>query len=205
VLLRCAEVASEDGAKKSVAMVHNDRLKDPAGKFLTAQDAVTKAEGAWAKENAESLAALADLDQPYQETLAVVSAYLPHEVLPATLKALPTDTDRLKAIGDLVDLLDLNQSEAWATEQLGGDFGTRAPQAVTELEESIVANKACSKARDERAGAYGLAYERYLAFKKVVRAAYGPTSKQYQRIHIRSGKSAEPTPKPTPQPTPPAS
>jgi len=205
VLMRCAEVAAEADGKKIVAMVFDDRLKAVANLYLTAHDAVIKAEGAWAKENGESLQALKVLDQPYQETLAVVAAYLPHEVLPTTLKSLPTDTDRLKAIRDLVDLLDDRQSDAWATEQLSGPFGTQGPQAITELEESISANKAYAKASEQRAESYGPAYERYLAFKQVVRAAYGHTSKQYHRIHLRSSKSGSDTDQPQPTPAPPVS
>ena len=58
-------------------------------------------------------------------------------------------------------------------------------------------------ARDERAQAYGLAYERYLAFKRVVREVCGSTSKQYKRIHLRMAglvEGDEPAPAPLPEP-----
>jgi len=57
-----------------------------------------------------------------------------------------------------------------------------------------------SGVHDARAAAYGLAYEKYLAFKRVVRDAYGPSSKQYPRIHVRA-RETDPTP-PAPPVTP---
>jgi hypothetical protein len=50
--------------------------------------------------------------------------------------------------------------------------------------------------RDKRGGSngeldlkplgYGSTYEKHLGFKRVVRDAYGPASKQYRRIHLRA-------------------
>jgi hypothetical protein len=37
---------------------------------------------------------------------------------------------------------------------------------------------------------YGSAYEKYLGFKRVVRDALGPGSKQYKRIHMRAAAAA---------------
>jgi hypothetical protein len=58
------------------------------------------------------------------------------------------------------------------------------------MSESIAANKVLSKARSDRAAAYGPTYEKYLRFKQVVRNAYGPGSKQYRRIHLRAAPGA---------------
>jgi hypothetical protein len=111
---------------------------------------------------------------------------VPEASLPATLKVQPTDTDKLNAIEALVDALDDHASEAWAEEQAKGTFGLLAPRTVNELNEAIAANKAFADARDERATAYGPAYERYLRFKRVVRDGLGAKSKQYKRIHVRA-------------------
>ena len=69
---------------------------------------------------------------------------------------------------------------------------------VKELYEAIEANKVRSSARTERAKAYGPTYEKYIAFKRVVRSARGPHSKEYHhRIHIRGTAGGEDTVAPT--------
>jgi len=190
VLTRSAELAGEPGMKQSVLRVYNDVLKESAHRFRTAHAAVSQAEAAFRKENREALEALDLLDQPYRETRSVVLAFVPEASLPATLKVQPTDTDKLNAIESLLDRLDEHTGEPWAEEQSKGTFGQLAPRTVIELNEAIAANKALADAREERAAAYGPAYERYLRFKRVVRDGLGAKSKQYKRIHVR-GSSAE--------------
>ena len=91
---------------------------------------------------------------------------------------------------DLTHPLALCAYTEWADNLLKGPFGVQAPLVIKEIAESVEANKDLSKAREARAKAYGPAYEHYLAFKRVVREAYGPTSKEYKRIHIASSKGA---------------
>jgi hypothetical protein len=191
VLTRSAEIAVEPGMKPSIVRVYNDVLKEPAARFRTAHRAVSQAEGNFRKENSEALDALNALDRPYRETRSVVLAYAPSVILPATLKVQKTDTDKLNAIESLIDTLDDHAGAAWAEEQTKGTFGQLAPQTVIELNEAIAANKALSGARDERAAAYGPAYERYLRFKRVVRDGLGARSKQYKRIHVRATSPEE--------------
>lgn len=127
-----------------------------------------------------------NLAQPYGEARSVLRAYVPHVTLPETLKGAPTDTDRKNAIEQLVDAVDDHAGQAWADEILAGPVGTQASQVIQELNEAIHADSALSIAQTERAKAHGLAYERYLAFKHVVRSAYGPKSPQYRSIHLRA-------------------
>jgi len=179
--------------KVSVVGVYRDQLQEPADTFRAEQARVTAAESAWAKESTEAIKALNNLDQPFREARAVVAAYLPNEVLPDTLKALSTDTDKQRAIESLLTISDKNHEQAWAANLLAGDFGVRAPTTITELRESVAANKVLSKAKADRAKAFGPAYEQYLAFKWVVREALGSKSKQYKRIHVRGSFSSGPT------------
>jgi hypothetical protein len=191
LVTRCAEIATEAGMKPSVVRVHDEILKSAAEAFRDAHQEVTASETSFSKENGEALNALAELDGPYRETRSVVLAFAPETKLPDTLKAQPTDTDKLNAIESLLDVLDEHAGQAWADEQAQSDFGKKAAGAVKELNEAITANKALSEARELRAKSYGPAYERYLRFKRVVRDALGPKSKQYKRIHLRGAGAAE--------------
>jgi len=202
VLARCEEVAAEPEIDGSVKRVFEGRLKAPAAGFRAAHQKVTATESSFAKENAEALAALSGLDQPFRGARGEVLAVVPTTVLPETLKAQPTDTDRLTAIEGLLDVLDDNAGEDWSKALLSGPFGVGAQQAVKEITEAIAANKQLAAARTERATAYGPAYEAYLAFKRVVREALGPSSKQYQRIHIRGNGTVADEGSVTPEPAP---
>lgn len=190
VITRSIEVGNEPDANAIVVTVFKETLADAAAGYLAAEAAVSTEMAAFAKENREALEALASLDAPYRVARAAVLAMLPGTNLPDTLKSQPTDTDKLNAIARLIDLIDDHVGEEWADLLLGGEFGTKAAQATQELSESIASNKALSKAKGDRAAAYGPTYERYLRFKQVVRNAYGPGSKQYRRIHLRASPGA---------------
>ncbi|MBK9266511.1 MAG: hypothetical protein IPM54_42830 [Polyangiaceae bacterium] len=190
VITRSIEIADEPNADAIVVAVFKETLADAAAAYLAAEAAVSTAMSAFAKENREALDALASLDTPYRVARAAVLAMLPGTKLPDTLKSQPTDTDQLKAIAQLLDLIDDHVGKEWADVLLAGEFGTKASQTTTELSESIAANKALSKARSDRAAAYGPTYEKYLRFKQVVRNVYGPGSKQYRRIHLRASPGA---------------
>ena len=193
VVARSIEIANEPDANPVVVAVFKETLEEFATAYLANEQAVANAMTAFAKENREALVALGNLDAPYRVARAALLAVLPDTKLPDTLKSQPTDTDQLKAIERLVDLIDDHVGKAWADALLVGDFGQRAPKAIKELTESIAANKALSKAQTARAQAYGPTYEKYLSFKRVVRNAYGPGSKQYRRIHLRASPGAAET------------
>lgn len=187
LLSRAAEISAEPSMNAGVVSVYNGVLKPAADAFQKAHYDVADAAGANGKESREAGEAFAGLDAHYKVARSVVLAFVPEAVLPKTLGALKTDTDKLNAIERLLDVLNDHAGEAWADQILSGDFGTLGAQAVKELDESIAANKALAKARDVRAEALGPAYEKFIAWKRVVRAALGSTSKQYKRIHVRSG------------------
>ena len=69
---------------------------------------------------------------------------------------------------------------------MAGPLGTKGPDVVRNIEEAIAASKKLSEAKEKRAEAYGPTYDAFLRFKRVVRSALGPSSKQYRRIHGRA-------------------
>jgi hypothetical protein len=191
-LRRCKEVADEPNMNPIVAAVYKEALDGPATTYLNAYDAMSKAIAAHEKEHGEAHKALAELDSPYRVARSAVMTMHPETVkaLPDTLKSLPTDTDQLSAITRLLDDIDDYEGAPWADALLKGDFGVKAAAAIKEINEGIASNKALSAAQMERAKAYGPAYEKYLGFKRVVRNALGPGSKQYKRIHMRASPGA---------------
>jgi hypothetical protein len=195
VITRSIEISDEANANEVVVAVFKETLANDATNYLAANTAVSKAMTDFAKENREALDALSSLDAPYRVARSAVAAILPGADVPDTLKSQPTDTDKLNAIGLLIDVIDDHVGKEWADKLLAGEFGTKAPQTAKEIEEAINANKGLAKAKAERAAAYGPAYEKFLRFKQVVRNAYGPRSKQYKRIHVRqsSGSDTPPT------------
>ena len=197
VLTRAEEVATEPDVKPSVKRVYDERTHASAMDFRTAHESLATAETSAAKEGAEGRAALKAIDGPYRTARAVAFSYVPTLLLPSTLKQQPTDTDKMNAIRSLLrELDDRDESEPWAAEQLAGDFGRLAPDTIREIEEWIQANKDLQRARDARIASVGLAHERFVAFKDVVRQAYGSKSRQYKRIHLRSAAD-DPDPTPT--------
>ena len=187
LLTRAEEIANEPDVNASVKRVFEERVRAPGTLFRTTHTGLTVAETSARKESAEGRAALAAIDGPYRIVRAVAFSYVPTLLLPATLKKQPTDTDKMNAIGGLLRVLDeRDETDPWAADQLAGDFGRLAPDTIREVEEWIQANKDLQHARDARVAAAAPAYERFLAFKDVVRQAYGSKSRQYKRIHLRA-------------------
>lgn len=191
ILTRSDELGTDSAARPAVALVYKDLLQAPAAAYQNAHKAVIGGESSASKESKEAAEALFAIDKPYREARALALAYIPTLKLPDTLKRQPTDTDKVTAIEDLLDAVDEHVGVKWADEILGGDFGKLAPKVVKEMNESIAANKGLGAAREARAAAYGPAYEKYLAFKRVVREVHGPASKEYKRIHLRASSGPE--------------
>lgn len=186
MLTRCAEIANSATTKPLVKTTYQGILEGPALAFLNAERDVAKMESAYAKEMSEANVALESLDQPYRETRSVVKAFVPTMTVPATLKVLPTDTDRLNAIDALLEVVNEYKTTSWATELLNGPFVQKAAATTKEFAEAIAATKQLGEKRAARIAAFDPAYEAYLRFKQVVRDAYGHTSVEYKRIHLRA-------------------
>ncbi|MCU0694822.1 MAG: hypothetical protein MUF54_25905 [Polyangiaceae bacterium] len=203
VLRRSSELATQTGIKDIVVVAYNDMLEPSSDPYLALDAEVEKKEASWAKEEHEAVLALRRFDGEFQTARAAVLGFVTGAVVPDTLASQPTDTDKAHAVEHLLELIEDHKSDAWAQTLLAGTFGQQAPVVVKELHEAIDANKGLGNARSERAKAYGPTYERYIAFKRVVRAACGAHSKEYRRIHIRANGGIEDEVAP-PVPAPPA-
>lgn len=204
VTARCAELAARPGMNPVVVVTYNGLLKPLADAYGAAEADIAKKESSLGKEMHEALAALRDFDAVYATARAAAVGFVKGLSVPETLKSQPTYTDKKLAIEMLLDAVDDHADAAWAKALLDGDFGTRAPQVIKEIDEATTANRDLAEARAARAKAHGPTYEGYLAFKRVVRTALGPTSKEYRSIHIRSNGTIEDDPTEPGSPTPPA-
>lgn len=191
LLLRAEEVANEPGMNPVVKSIYDHTLKPKAEPYRAAFNAIAAAQSKSKKEGNEAETAVKALEPHYKTARSAVLAIEPSTVLPKTLSAQTTDTDTLYAIEQLIDAVDDYVGQTWADKLLSGDFGTASKKAVSELVESIAANKDLSTAINDRAKAFGPAYEAFIPFKRVVRDACGPSSKQYRRLHMRAAKKGE--------------
>lgn len=169
-----------------VTHVYQGALKPKAEIYRGAFDAIAVAESASGQATLAVDAAVEGLEAPYKAARSVVLAMAPATVVPATLSAQATDTDMLYAIKTLVDVISAHTGEAWADDLLKGEFGTKSADVMDAITKAISARKALDKAIDQRAGAFDPAYKGFVAFRRVVRDALGPSSKQYQRLHVRA-------------------
>lgn len=187
LLLRCLEISKQPGINPAILGVYKDTLEAPANEYLGTDAAVNASLIAFEKENSEAFGALSSLDGPYKVARSALRAIYPStaKAAPLTLKSLPTDTDKLKAIQWLLDSIQGHAGEAWADAILAGEYGVSASKSITEVEEAIAANKAYTKAKMDRADAAVLAYSRFIDFRQLVREACGAGSKEYQRLHLR--------------------
>jgi hypothetical protein len=189
-LTRCAEIAEAPQVKASVRATYVGMLEQPAEVYLAAHRTVMKAESVYAKERNEALAAIHQFDQPFREARSIVKAFVPTTKLPATFKQLTTDTDRIRAINMLMEIVDAHETTSWAMEVKTGTFGQQAEATIAEMNEAIAASQALDNARKARALAFDPAYEAFIRFKQVVRDAIGSTSIEYRRIHPRASATS---------------
>lgn len=185
VLLRSEEIAVEQGMRKSIVRVYNDKLAPAAAPYLAADAIVTASTTALNASNEGLPPALDKIDLPYQEARIVAFVFIPGAVLPETLKSQPTDTDKISALDKLMNALDEHKAEPWAAELLQGEFGTQAASVVTLIRDGVTASKNLAAARTERQAALPAAYDAFIQYKRLVRTVLGSASKQYQRIHVR--------------------
>jgi hypothetical protein len=191
VLTRCVEVVNEPNVSPVVTEVYKASAEQPVTAFLTATDAVDKANRLCDKERREAEEALKEVDSPYKLARSSIVAVIKGTNLPATLKAQSTDTDKLNAIEKIFGILKEHEGQPWANALLQGDFGVKGAKAIKELNESIAAGKALHKAQLVRAQLFAPTYEVYLQFKCVIRDSFGSTSRQYRRVHLRASPAAE--------------
>jgi hypothetical protein len=178
-----------------IIRLYTERLAPRSSAYRAADAALVAADAAATKERQQADSAVTQIEAPYKLARSIVRARAKELEVPETLAALNTDTDRKLAIGELLERIETSTGEGWADELLAGDFGTMAPEAIREIDESVLASAARKGAAEARAAAAGPAYEEYLSFKAAVLAGMGRKSAAYQRLtrHLRSsaGDDAE--------------
>jgi hypothetical protein len=190
---RIVEVVENSDTPNEVKCVYEDAIAPATDAFRKSHDAVAVAKSAYARASLQSQQMLGELDPVCCTTRSIVLAVDPAQILPATLKAQPTDTDALRAIATLVSVVKSHAGEPWADAIIAGQFGTLAPKAEAALKATIAASDALEKARNQRRAACLPAYDGYLAFKRIVRDMLGSSSRAYRRLTLRTaGAASEP-------------
>lgn len=190
---RCIEVGTQKDADPTVAEVYKESFAARAEAYIAVHAAIRDATIAREKKKLTAARALMFVNDPYKKARTALWAIRPETVssTPETLKGLTTDTDKLMAIEWLVKTIQEDAGKAWADTLLNGDFGAKAAEAIDALKELVTASNALTKAKAERAAAYGDTYTTYANFKKVVRETLGVGSNEYQRIRLRASASRE--------------
>ncbi|HSN86229.1 MAG TPA: hypothetical protein VL025_05690 [Thermoanaerobaculia bacterium] len=187
---RCIEVTRDPGASPVIMAVYQASSREPLTRFLAAFAEVEEGVSRWNRARAGAARALAELDPVFRSARSAVAAVEPAEVLPKTLKALTTDTDKRRAIERLLEIIGRFAGEAWADVLLQGAFGQQGAATIQAITGAYHAGVALDRARKARASAFKPAWAAFLGFRRVVREAYGKSSNQYQRLRVRDAASA---------------
>jgi hypothetical protein len=167
-----------------------------AAAYQTAKVTLLTLERATAKETEEALAAQAPLAKAYDEAVGVVTAKVAGTSF-AAASTFGTVDDFFIAAEDLEGVLEEHQAEAWAKPLLDR-IAPLCDAAAKEQKEATEAGKAAQKARQHRAQAATTFRDALVPFRRVVRATYGRSSKEYRSLLDRQsrGSGGEPTPPP---------
>jgi hypothetical protein len=188
---RGPEVAARPEMTDEGKWVYGALFAPAADAFCKSHTAVADAESTVGAMRLQVEQMASKLDPVYRTVRLIVLAVLPAQKLPETLKAQPTDTDRLNAVTTLLSVVKSHADKDWAVAVMTGQFGTLAPQMEAALKQLVAATHALETARFERLAAYGPAYKGYLAFKRVVRNTLGASSWAYRRLHPRKTGSTQ--------------
>lgn len=141
------------------------------------------------EEGAQAIAALKPLGELYDRTREVVMLKVPAERFPAA-STLVVPTDFLAKAEDLEDILDRHREEPWAKEL----FELMVPTldtAVKEMSEGTEALNALQKAQAEMREAAAAARPLFVRFRRIVRATYGRSSREYRSLLDRQSSATE--------------
>ncbi|EYF05385.1 hypothetical protein [Chondromyces apiculatus] len=191
VALRCAEVANEPGAPAVLVTVYAASVAGPLQAYLAAEAGVEAAMNRLNRAESQMNERIEGIDQQFRVVRSAVTAVQPDLEVPVTLKMQRTDTDKRMAIEQLVAVVTTCAGQPWADGLLQGEFGDMAEVAVAQFTECAEAANALQKARNDRLAAAEPAWEAYMRFKRLVRETLKSTSRQYRRLHLRSGKPLE--------------
>lgn len=174
---------------------------EAAGNFDTAQSNLTRLTTKERQERKERDAAVVPLGGIYDTVRSTTLARLPHADVSDRSKSLGTPDDVINAAEKLEDLLcevggvdedhpldgtgeQAPTGEAWALDLLRELRGPLSA-AVKEADEASMASAALQKAQEACELARALLHTRIVAFRRVVRDAYGPESREYHSLRDR--------------------
>jgi len=157
--------------------------------FRTADSAVKAQERVVKKELDEAIAASKPLRSFYDQAREAVMAKAPGQTFPASV-VLRTPTDLLNYSEDLEDVLDERQSETWAKPMFDKMVGL-LDAAVKEQTEASTAMQTLQKLQAARRLAAVEARPTFVQFRRVVRATFGRSSREYRSLLDRQGIAPE--------------
>ena len=182
--LRCREIMLEAGAPQVLVDVYQT-TGQPLETFSASMQTVKQARKRVKDANVGRASMLAEMDKLFRVARSAVGAIVPTTVLPETLKAQPTDTDKRDAIQELKSTIEGHAGAAWADNLLQGEFGQKAAAAIQQLTEYVEAGNALQKAQADRASAFGPGWSAFVKYKRLVHATLGSSSRQYQGLRVR--------------------
>jgi hypothetical protein len=157
--------------------------------WKTADASVKAQERVTAKEIDEAVTASKPLRSFYDQVREVVMAKVPGQTYPAAV-ALKTPTDLLNYSEDVEDVLDERQSETWA-KGLFDKMVVLLDAAVKEQNEASAAMQTLQKLQAARRLAAVEARPTFVQFRRVVRATFGRSSREYRSLLDRHGIAPE--------------
>lgn len=161
-----------------------------AATFLTAHDRLRAARTAESKEIHESTVAMNALAREYDTVRAVVVIHAPHEQLGSVASRFNTPDDLLAAAEVLEDVLESYAGADWAT-KVRESFSAALDTATREWVEGVTARSDLQKAQAEQREAAMALSARLVEFRRVVRSAFGSTSREYHSIKSITGRPGE--------------
>jgi hypothetical protein len=138
-----------------------------------------------AKEAKESDRALVRLEKSYDEFLPVARHKADFDAPAASQYA--TSDDFIAGAEALEDVFEQFKGEPWAQAALSSLSGL-IDETAKEYSEQVAMQRQLQKAEQRRAKAAVEARAELLPFRQVVRATFGPTSKEYRDLKDRQGR-----------------
>jgi hypothetical protein len=168
--------------------VYAPDLIPPIERYLNADQQIVRLSEVLPKEVKESNVALKQLAEYYDSILPI--AVDKFNFSGEASGSYGTNDDFLKVSEDLEDALTLRKGEDWAA-QLLGVYTPLLDSAAKEYAEAVGVRNDLQKAQNARDKAAGEARTPLVRFRRVVRAVYGSTSREYHSIKDPRGPSSD--------------
>lgn len=182
-----ADLAAQPDLPPALAAVR-PLLTQASEAFAAADAAVRDAVEVWKKEAPEAAQAIAALAPVYDDARDVARAHLPGLVDDGVASSHTTAQETIEAAEALADVFSEQAEEEWAS-TLGPMLEATLAAAIQEVDEKARAGESEQRARAQRASAADTAWEELMRFRRLVRRAYGSSSRQYQSLRDRRAAS----------------